>query len=449
MRRLTPFVAVVLAASSCTIDDADLKATSAITAIDATASATQLSQRRTEVKGHLTLGYTAQQEVQLRILDNSVEVFSTSMPASTLGIDFDQVVDLVSEGDNVISVEATYNGQSIRKVLGLTVPAAVQNFTIMPAATNVSVFSSDVTVSVQFGYVSPRPATLELQVEGNTVYRTIIDASSVDKLSAMVTTTVPLFREGTNQITAALNYAGQDRTQSIAVLFAWDAPTMQLTWGAQVYTPGGPNVTTLTPGVAVTGNVTITADAAYHIDSVNFAVDNGPSIAAIPDTGMPGKNTLPLTNPDVGTRIVGVTVVTSNDRHTLTTTFFDTGLQVLPVFDCNNPGNSMLPTTDLISNDTTDSRVMLGYFGTPGNHSVSFVVSGYNFNFNFNNNMRYNVEVVGRITAASPSSINVEFNSAPLRACDNGGCNEPYGLQAFFDGTSLCNNTGFGQAVRY
>lgn len=423
---LTSIAALLCA--SCAIEDADLESTAAMTAIDLSASSDQVTSRLAQVTGTLTLGYTSSELVQIRILDNSVPVHVASIPADSLTIQIDETIELIDEGINELTVVADYNQQSIQQKLLVTVPGALQSFELTPAATAVNVFSVDVSGSATFGHLSDEPATLDILVGGASVYQESFDVST--ELSASFQAAIPLPREGSNEIVGVLRYRGKELTRQLTVAAAMDAPTLEFPVWAPSYTPG--------EGITLAGNVVVTADAAYTIDGVYYSIDGGERLPAA-SLGN-GEYGIALVDPDIGKSTVAVEVETSSDFHGRTTTFFDP-IQVDPIFDCNSPATSMLPSNDLIRDQRNENRIMVGYFGDPdGAHDVSFVLSG--------NPLDGPIQAVGQTLVHGRTAMSVAFDVGELR-CENAPCDLPYALAVFVDGQQLCSRTDFGVVTRY
>lgn len=418
---------LVFATASCSITDADLAATPALTSLTATASTDQLSTRKTTITGDLVLGYTADQLVQIRIFDGDHPVFASAVAADSLTIPIEATIDLRLPGINELTLEATYNGQVIAEKLLVTVPSALQMFQLTPAATAVNVFSANLSGKIQVGYTSDQVATLEIQVDGATLHQSSLDVSTALDLPFVVA--VPLTREGQNEIVGTVSYQGETLTQRLTVDAAMTAPTITLSTFTTTFTPH--------VELRVTGNVTVVADPAYAIDAVEFSVDSGPFLpAAQQGTGL---FRLDIVNPDLGLRDVAVRVITSTDHHQQTTITHNT-MSVAPIFNCATPATSMLPDNDLIRDMRTETRTMIGYFGHPG-HDISFVI-------------RADVPGDGPYVVASRTAnygslaLSADFFVDRLR-CPNAPCTLRYSLEAVVDGVSLCSNSNFGNIITF
>lgn len=114
-------IALLALLAGCAVDDADLLQNPAMVTLDVTASTDQLAIRQTQLTGTLTLGYTADQLVAIRVLDNGAPVWAGTAPASDLAIPIDATITL-DPFENDVVVEATYNGQVTQQELALTVP---------------------------------------------------------------------------------------------------------------------------------------------------------------------------------------------------------------------------------------------------------------------------------------------------------------------------------------
>lgn len=430
LARLACAAAVPVLAFACAVRDADLDAHPAITALDATASTDQLDVRRTQLTGTISLGYVADQMVQLRVIDNGAVIHSQSIRASALELPFDQTVDLVSAGLNELSIEAELNGQLIRRQLVVDVPAALQSFELFPAANAVNVFAVTMTGTIGFGYLSDEPATIEVRVEGAIAVE--LEISAEESAFAQVSIAVPLAREGSNEVVATIRYAGEERSISDAVDVAMDAPVVTFPVWAQPFTPG--------VGLNASGNVTVVADNAYAVTLVEYAVDGG---AWTPATNAGGNAwSVLITNPDVGSSDVAVRVTTVADGHAKMTEFHSV-LSVPSVFLCAST-TSMQPNTTLIQNQRLENRVMDGYFGRPdGGHTPAFTITATTPAGQGNETY----VIVGRVIERGIVSMTVEYSVDRLQC--GGNCNLPYVLAFLMDGAPVCSQTAFGNVHEY
>lgn len=107
--------------AGCTVEDADLLQNPAMSTLDVTASTDQLAIRSSQITGTLTLGYTSDQLVAIRILDNGAPVWAGTSPAADLAIPIDATITL-DPFENDVVVEATYNGQVAQQQIALAVP---------------------------------------------------------------------------------------------------------------------------------------------------------------------------------------------------------------------------------------------------------------------------------------------------------------------------------------
>lgn len=418
----------------CGVHDADLSTSAALIGLDFTASTDLLLHRQTHITGQMTLGYTSTQLVQLRILDNGLSAYADSVPAASakvpeLTLPIDQTIDLLADGPNEITVEATYNGQTVQKKTVVTVPAPIQAFKLNPAASAVNVFQVGLTGSATFGYLSARPATLEIAVEGATVHVENVDAST--NPSATVNVTVPLLREGANRIAATLRYSGQELTQKTLVTMAWDAPTLGPTTWTETYVKG--------VSLTETATAAITAAPAYKIDSVSVSVDGG---TPFPAPVAAAQASIVVVNPDIGDDTVAITVATSDDAHVQQTTFYRP-LPVSAKFDCL--ASSMLPASTLVRNVGTEQRDMVGYWGDPGGgHTIGFLLTAQSW---FNNGPQ-TLLVLGKPTSYGRFYSGVELGIGQYR-CQNPPCQIPYALTATVDGKQICTQANYGVIQEY
>ncbi len=107
--------------AGCTIEDADVLDSPAMTALDVSPTTNTLELRTTQITGSVTLGYTSDQLVAVTVYDNGVAVWAQTFEASALSIPIDATITLEPFENDVI-VEAAYNGQVTQKELALTAP---------------------------------------------------------------------------------------------------------------------------------------------------------------------------------------------------------------------------------------------------------------------------------------------------------------------------------------
>lgn len=115
--------------SACTVPDADLAETSAITSVELSASTDQLPQMKSRITGTISLGYTSSQLVTMSIYDGEVLVAQDTFDASIPVIPVDREITLAGSGERQLNVVIDYNTQQLRKTLvlnvSLTPPLAV------------------------------------------------------------------------------------------------------------------------------------------------------------------------------------------------------------------------------------------------------------------------------------------------------------------------------------
>lgn len=109
--------------AGCTLEDADVLDSPAMTALEATATANTLDVRTTQITGSVTLGYTSDQLVAITVYDNGVAVWADAVDADALSIPIDATITL-EPFENDVVVEATYNGQVTQQELALVVTGA-------------------------------------------------------------------------------------------------------------------------------------------------------------------------------------------------------------------------------------------------------------------------------------------------------------------------------------
>ncbi len=417
MKTLILSLSLVAAFAGCQIADADLEVSSLVD-FSITPSSTDLDQLSVEVTGSATLAYTSEDDAAtLEIYVGGARAYVESFDASA-SRELDFAADLpLEEGENEIVAHLEYHGEVLTRSVVVDVAEGVQGFTLTAAQAEVDRFEVGLTVDTALGYYSGDAATLEVAVEGQSVYLETIAAT--DSLAAQLTPTVPLSRVGPNEIVATLRYRGNEWTQRTTVTVAPAAPELTFpTW---------------TTDHEQIGSVTVDLDPAWTIDEVAYSVDDGPFTTAALDSGT--SYLIALSDLDIGDNQLVVRVDSSNAGHSQSHFFADTISAIEPVFDCSSPA-SMEPNTTLIANNNYEVRTLRGYFGDPaGGHTVTFVITFVDDNGNTYVNPAATL-VYGR------TSIDAEFNVNRWR-CD-GTCTTDYDLEVLVDGNLLCSEANFG-----
>ncbi|MBS1125026.1 MAG: hypothetical protein H6Q90_7254 [Deltaproteobacteria bacterium] len=301
---------------------------------------------------------------------------------------------------------------------------ALSSFTLTPAATTTDRFSMDYTGTVTSGFTSERPATLLVKVDGQPVVQQAVDLSN--QLSQPLQISVPLAVEGPNAVSAELEYQGATLSQDSVITVMMAAPTITIPTFTQTYTAH--------VGLRATGKVQVAAAAGYAVEEVATSTDDGPWQPATSD-GIGGWDVV-IADPDIGDVNVAVRAEVSIDGHA-TAAISHSTMHVNPIFNCG-AASSMLPTTTLIRQNSNENRVMVGYFGPPGQgHDVSFILTGNASDFPGSPL----VTVVSETVAYGTVEIHAAFHTDPLR-CVNNPCDTNYNLSAMVDGVVLCSTTG-------
>lgn len=207
-------------------------------------------------------------------------------------------------------------------------------------------------------------------------------------------------------------------------------------------------------------DVTVTPAPGWTISRVDYTTDGVNWQQATASTATAGAYSLNLTNLDIGPNLLTVRVTSTYRNQTQVSEFSSAIDSVKATFDCGTPGAatqpSMLPNTTLLQSDGTEERTMIGYFGDPTLHTVTFVI---NFTETWPTNNPYTE--VASITKYGRDSITAAFpvSHATCDTCAGGGvgcanphdCNVQYGLTVYVDGSStqLCANTNYGVVNNY
>jgi len=301
---------------------------------------------------------------------------------------------------------------------------ALATFELMPAATTTDRFSMAYSGTVTAGFTSERPATLVVKVDGQPVAQQAVDLS--EQLTLPLQITVPLAADGPNAVSAELEYYGARLSRDSVITVTMTAPTITIPTLTQTHMAH--------VGLDATGKVQVTAAAGYAVDAVATSTDDGPWQPAVPD-GSGGWDVV-IVDPDIGDVDVAVRAEVSIDGHA-TAAIAHSTMHVDPIFDCAT-ASSMLPTTTLLRQNSGENRVMVGYFGQPGQgHDVSFILTGNASDFPGNPL----VTVVSETVASGSVEIHAAFNTNALR-CANNPCDTSYNLSAMVDGVVTCSTTG-------
>jgi hypothetical protein len=194
--------------------------------------------------------------------------------------------------------------------------------------------------------------------------------------------------------------------------------------------------------------VTVTPASGWTIARVEYSVDGTNWLQAAPVTTsagsapVAGEYTIALSNLDIGDNQLTLRVTSTYRDQTQVSLFYSSISGVAAVFDCNTPAKSMLPEPRLLQGNGTESRTLVGYFGDPLRHTMTFTI-------NFISNAGNPYQSVGAISQYGRDAITASF-SVNHATCDTGpitnqhDCDVPYGLTALVDGKDLCANTTFG-----
>lgn len=305
---------------------------------------------------------------------------------------------------------------------------AVIEFSMTPSADQTNTFTVEVSGEVTFGYLSPEPATLDILVEGASVYQQTFDVSQSD--SASFTAAVPLSQLGQNDVVGVVRYYGQELTAVAEVEVAFAAPAITVPAWQQTYVES--------ESLTLSGELEIAPADGYTIDDVAFKVDDAEWLAATAVSD--GVYQVEIVNPDIWDSDVDLRVVTSTDGHVQETHAFTT-ITVDPIFDCADHA-AMLPENGMVRQVGTENRVMLGYFGHPG-HAVAFEIAATG------------VENIGDLAVTSSMLTNGRFAVTEQFLVDDfrcGGdttCQLDYGLTALVDGVEICSEVDFGQITDF
>ncbi|NOY25405.1 MAG: hypothetical protein GXP62_05985 [Oligoflexia bacterium] len=395
----------------------------ALVAADSVASSLAIG-----VTGSATLGYLSDQPAQAELYVDGALAWSDSFDASTdTAVSFDTTLPLPGEGEHEIVGVMHYGEVQLQDATPVTVPPGIGAFALSAAASDVDVYQVEITASATLGYLSDTTGTLEITVEGVPVLTMDIDGSA-DTAQAF-SATLPLQREGSNDVVATLRYGEELSTQTFTVTVTPpDASVSMPTWSSS-YTAG--------VGTTVSGNVSVSSHASWPVSSVDYSTDGGATWTAASDLGS-GQYGVSVVDPDINDTTILFDVETSNDGHPHTSLASDS-FSVDPQFDCTSPSASMLPDNNMIQNNKTEARTMVGYWGDPAaGHTVTFVMTA-------------DVDGDTYINSAETTHLGVLdvqaiFNVEKIK-CESDTCR--YDLDVYVDGGLLCSKSNFGEVVKY
>ena len=301
---------------------------------------------------------------------------------------------------------------------------AIMHFHMEPGATSVAVYAVDVNVAAGVNYLSTEPVTLEIMVEGEVVHEETFDVSEEAEIALSVN--VPLSRMGTNEIVGTLSYNGQSATRRKTVTVDEDAATVKFpSWSTNH---------------DQSQTVEVMPAAGWSATQLEYSVNGGTWMDA--DPGDSGKFMVDLVRLDIGNNEFAVRAHTQDAGHERVDSFVDTIENIAPVFDCDTPASSMLPSTDLHRTLQEDARTMVGYFGDPQrDHDIHFVIDYRNDPAN------QDISASAVISHRSWESVTAVFNTRAANCnipFNNNNCSQNYGLSLYVDGQLICQNTNFG-----
>ncbi len=385
----------------------------------------------TRVTGTAALGYTSDLPAQLDIWVEGDLAFTQIFDATaSTTVGFDTTVALPHAGDNEIIATLQYGSTTLTDGFTVAVAGAIQDFSLSPASGTVDIYETSVTGSATLGYTSDVPAVLDVMVDGSSVYTQTVDVSS--NATPSLSATIPLTHNGDNEVTARLSYDGAVYTDGFTVAVAPPSPVVTFpisTGWNEDFTDG--------VSMVVTDVITVDAQTGWQTDGVSFSTDGGLTwMPAISKGG--GDWEVSLLNPTILSQPIVLRVDSSNNGTTHTTYSYDT-VSVDPRFDCGDSG-AMLPSNDLIQDNREEVRTMSGYFSDPNSlHSVNFVISG-----RFEGD---DYTVVGQNMVHGPMFIDTLFRVDRLKC--GGNCQDPYDLEVFVDGQSVCSRGNYGDVIEY
>jgi len=398
-------------------------------ALGATPSPTSLA---ATVTGTGLVGYTSMMPATVDVFVEGALAWSGDFDVSAdPNLSFDAPISLPHDGGNDVVAELHYGETTLSDAYTVMVPDALQGLVLTPDSANVDVFESHLTGSATVGYLSDSPAVLDISVNGANVYSEAFDVSTSAAVALDVT--LPLSREGDNDVVARLTYAGADYAMGATVAVE-PAPAdfVYGNWNSS-----------LVDGVSYTwtDRVTVNAPTGWTVESLRSSTDGGLTWDQA-SLGLTGDWTITVLNPDIGT--TGVLLAADlMSRGVVHTTLTTRDVVVDPVFNCNPA--SMVPTTEMIQNNRTEVRTLIGYFGDPAaSHTISFVIDA-----NVPQDGVYTVG--GTNVSVSPFAIDTQFIVDRLQCNrnNNNSCQLDYNLEMFVDGQSFCARNRFGRITRY
>ncbi len=381
----------------------------------------------TQVTGTATLGYTSDQPASAEVYVDGALAWSDSFDVSVdPSVSFDTSLPLSGEGDHDIVGVVRYGDVELSDASTVTVPPGIGDFSMAAAASTVDVFEVGVSGSASLGYVSDQAGDLLITVEGQTVYRAEVDGSG--STAQAFDLTIPLVREGDNAVVTTLTYGEQTWSDSFTVTATPPEVSVTMPSWSSSYSYGS--------GTTVSGTVSLSSHPDWATDSVAYSTDGGVTWSDATSLGS-DRWSISVTDPDIGDTTLLLDVQSSNLGHTHHTWDSDV-FSVDPQFDCGGGSDSMLPDKDMVANNKTEVRTMMGYWGDPSaGHTLTFVMTADVGGDTYIN--------PGETTSKGVIATEVKFNVDKLD-CNN-RCN--YDLDVYVDGTLLCSQSNFGRVEKY
>lgn len=300
--------------------------------------------------------------------------------------------------------------------------SSVQTFTLAPAAADTGVYEIGLSGGAELAFTSELPATLEITVEGQPVYSESFATNKSTTLPLSVT--VPLLRAGRNEIVATLSYNGG--TQTVVTAVTVTEPTTDVT------------LPTFSTAHDQMQTVTVAPAAGWTVTGVEYSVNGGSFMDA---TGSGTSFDLALNGLDIGDNELVLLVHSDNAGNEHVDRVVTTIAGIVPVFNCDTPGDSMLPTTDLVRSQQQDVRSMVGYFGDPARpHDILFVIDY--------DDIDGPITSTATIVTRSRDTVAVSFNTRSANRPDLRQ-SQPYALSLVVDGKQVCQNGSFGDIWDY
>ncbi len=195
-----------------------VKVNSSIKSFVLTPASTSVDKFSVDVSGKVEFGYVSDVPAVFTVSVNGKNVYSKNLSVSEekeLTQDISFTLPLTDEGKNDVVATLKYGKNTLTQQFSVTLNNAITKFELAPKTQTTNSFEIELSGLINFGYTSTNPAVLIVNVNGKNIYSENIDVSS--ELSKTLDFTIPLTKEGSNNVVALLTYGKNTLTQKFSV----------------------------------------------------------------------------------------------------------------------------------------------------------------------------------------------------------------------------------------